>query len=537
MGKAQNKTKDEKMQNQFATPKNVRGSVQTLAGRFRGGKMAPVMAVAVGPNESGILRQEVEMSLDPIAGRMITPITREIYAVYVPVQAMDALKNPEEAFAGNDESIRQKLLSGAPLFDLEPEGELSQRMGVHPVSIGGVKKVSESLRLAHNCAVNYLRRKLYVDAIQLDASNTSVTPALLGSTALTRLNGVLDPEDRVNGSVEIDFGSIKIPMKGIATSTSATYQSGSGPVAESDGTTRSYDNLLPIRDTAEGRLYVEENPEFPGFPNIYGDMDGLTSTGISLTDFYEAEKMDKLVRQLRKMVTDNPEYGEEMIANYVHGLDVNTGRQPFILHKSTGIMDENERYGSDGPSLDISQTDMGLVTNFTVAIPKTEFGGVIVTFAVVKPDETISAQPHPFFTEPWTAINYAADEFKLDPVPVTIRELDGDCESSEEGTVVLYTGNNELKRKYQSYGFTRNTDMSTVEHKTAVWQYEIPASVTPQGVLYPEELDHYPFADQDAEVCQYVVTSVAEMRTPLTWGPSPVENLSSLDDGSILDET
>ena len=154
---------------------------------------------------------------------------------------------------------------------------------------------------------------------------------------------------------------------------------------------------------------------------------------------------------------------------------------------------------------------------FTVPVPKTELGGIVITFATLKPDETISSQPHPILSEPWGAINYAADQFKIDPVPVTIRELDADCAQSDEGTVAFYTGNNELKRNYVNYGFTRNLDLDDVANKTALWQYEIPASVTPEGVLYPESLEHYPFADQQAEVCTYVINSSCTISTPIEY--------------------
>jgi hypothetical protein len=163
------------------------------------------MAEAFRESESGILSQTVSYELDPIAGRMITPITAELISVYVPVQACDALKNPLEAYAGNTEVVRDKMLSGTPLFDLEAESEISKRLGINPVSVGGVKKVNEIARLAHNAAVNYLRQRKYVKAVQLLADNMAVTPALISQTVLERLNGVLDPEDRVNGSVNLDL--------------------------------------------------------------------------------------------------------------------------------------------------------------------------------------------------------------------------------------------------------------------------------------------------------------------------------------------
>lgn len=72
---------------------NIKES-RTIAGRFRGGKLAPVMAVGFKGNEGGMLSQTAIIELDPVAGRLITPVTGQMFAVYVPVQAMAALKNP-----------------------------------------------------------------------------------------------------------------------------------------------------------------------------------------------------------------------------------------------------------------------------------------------------------------------------------------------------------------------------------------------------------------------------------------------------------
>lgn len=173
----------------YMKPRTQRHEARTLAGTFRGGKLAPVMAVPFRESESGTVNQSVVLELDPIAGRMITEITAEIVSVYVPAQAIDALKNPDDDYPGNSEVLRRKLMSGAPVFDLEPESEVSKRLGVVPRSVSGDLYVNEVARLAHNVAVNFLRQRKYVKAVQLDANSTAMTPALIGQTVLDRLNG------------------------------------------------------------------------------------------------------------------------------------------------------------------------------------------------------------------------------------------------------------------------------------------------------------------------------------------------------------
>lgn len=510
------------MLSKYMKPTATRRESRTLAGRYRGGKLAPVMAVPFRESESGVISQTLTCELDPIAGRMLTPITSEIIAVYVPIPAIDALKNPTEDFVGNAEVTRQKLLTGDPLFTLENETEISKRLGVEPRSIAGTKKVNEVVRLAHNVAVNYLRQKKYVKATQIDKNSTAITPALISQTVLDRLNGVLDPEDRVNGKVDFT-GSI--PVKGIWTSGGFSSKN----TLKTTGGTAIENGI--ITNTAP---HIEEDPANVGFPGVYADLD--QADGISLTDFYRAERMDKLTREMRALVDKNPTYGEELVQRFAHGLSVDVGKQPFVVYQSQRSFGTSMKSAMDGANLDQTQTNSLAQQSFSAPIPATEFGGIVITFACLKPDETLAHQPHPILSDVWGARNYVADEMAMDPVPVTVRDLYADCDVGDEETIALYVGNNHLLRNYNNYGFTRHLDTTTVEAKTAIWQIEVPMSVTPESVIYPTDLEHYPFADQTAEVCTYNIQSTARISTPIIFGPTPVEELAEIEDADIFDD-
>lgn len=501
----------------YQSTRNVRRDSRTLVGRFRGGKLAPVAAVPVKGNEGGLLSQSITLELDPVAGRLITPITAEMISIFVPVQAIDAIKNPDADFAGLTEVIREKLLSGNPLFGLEDEGEISKRCGVNPRSISGAKKVNEAVRLAHNAAVNYLRTRKYVNATKLLANNTAITPALISQTVLDRFNAVLDPDDRINGMVNLDIPHMQLPVH-------STDQREAGS---------------PTRYEIRGKnAPTGADGDWDWDGEIWAELNGAEAGGVSLTDFYNAEKMDGLVRKMRSIVDANPEYGEEMVLRWAHGLSVDTGKIPFVIHEQRQVFGRSIAPAMDtvGVEEKIIRSDMLQQLSFTVPIPKTELGGIVITFAAIKPDETISSQPDPFLSEPWGVENYVADELALDPVPVTIRELDSDCDQGDENTVAMYTGLNQMKALYIHYGLTRQVNPTTLDEKTVVWQLEVPLSVTPDTILYPENLPHTPFADTTAEVCTYTISSNAVLQTPMIIGPTPVEELAVLNDNDLFEQ-
>lgn len=499
---------------------------RSLAGRMRGGKLGPVMAVAFKNNEGGMLTQTATIELDPVAGRLITPVTAQLFAVYVPVQAMAATLDPADPNAGITEVLRMKGLDGLPLFDLVDEDDVTKRMGVMPVSIGGVKKVCQAAKLAHIAAVNYLRKRVYTYAAQLAYPVTGITPALLSSTVLTRFNAVLNPDDHINGMVTLsgDVAAEKLYVRAPSGQLSIQQSPGTGFNRLDSGAA-----LLQMSATGgtEASAMVTESP---------GQM--LEVGGFSLTDLYNAETMDRLTRQMRDIIDANPVDGEEQVLRWAHGLEVDAGQNCFLIHQSEVILGQDMLAAMDGAGIEaeVTQTRLAQRMSFTVPVPRTELGGIVVTFLSVKPDEVLFEQPHPVLSKPWVFDNLMAEELQNDPVPVIARDLQAGVPQANETQVVFYTGYNELRRTYVNYGWTRAVDPSTVDAKNAMWLYEIPASVTPENIIYPEDISHYPFLDQDADVVRYMVSSVLSGVSPIFIGPSPVETVSVIESDDLFEQ-
>lgn len=528
------------MQSQYMKPRGVRRYMTGPSGTIKAAELKPVGWFPVGQSEGGALSVQCAVGLEPVAGRLINDITAEMVVVHVPAPAMDAHKNPEDDMAMSSDRYRNKLTAGEFPFALEPEGEISKSCDVTPKSIDGALKLCESVRLGHNVAVNHLRRLKHAKADQLDNTNAVITRALLSHTALDRLGGVLDPDDHVDGSVRVNLPNVKLPVSGfgrkqlVASSANLSntpaihYDPDMNPVAETfaHAERAHYDNEFLVRTSDNG------------IPILYANGD-LLAQEMSLRDFYIAERMDQLTRTMRQFVDENPQYGEEIVAAWAHGLTVSVDNQPMVLYKKRQIIGKLYRQGMDGAGLDVEQTDMSTVFDLVVPVPKTEFGGAIYVFLVIRPDEVLKDQPDPFATSGklFGPHNYAADELKLTPVPVTMRELHADVPAGSEETVAMYVGNNHIMRNYNKYGWARDVDEATVDAKNQVWQYEVPASVTPENVLYDtDELENYPFIDQrtDSPVASYAMQGSLTVATPLIFGPSPVEKLAAIDEHNVF---
>lgn len=521
----------------FQTARGVRKQWKGNTGRFRGGRLEPVMMHAVRESEGGMIQQSLSIELDPIPGRLISEITAQMVTVFVPLQAMDYIKDPAAGTAGMTDVVRDKLLSTTPLFATEPEGVISRRAKVNPRSVAGVKRVNEACRLAYNCAVNMLRQRAYFRAALVAHTNTAILPAIYSQNVLDRINGVLDPEDRINGQVNLTIPAMTLPVSGIGISSTdigavaaqnirrkggaASAQIGNGWIDNPDGGTVA----------GRARVAVLQDPANPGYPDISAIFGGAGTT-MGLDDFYNAQLMDDFARQMDQMMRDNPTFGEEMVLRWAHGLNVDAGRTPFILAEREVLFNKMLQGATDttGVNDDVLRTDGMVKISVAVPIPRTELGGMIVTLIAIKPDEKLASQPEPFLSDVWTHQNYVADSMALDPVPVTVRELFSDCAAGDEPNVVAYTGLNALKQTYIDYGFSRDTNLTLVDNKTAIFQLDVPLSVNATNINYPDYVDHGVFAfggtvGSPTDVATFSITSIQSSPSPMIVGPTPIEDI------------
>lgn len=520
----------------YTKPRNMRFDNRVSIGTCMGGKLVPVSAARVQGNESGLFDCAVTLELAPIAGRMYTKIAAHVQSVFVPLQAIHALHNPEHDYPGEDVVIREQLTSGDPLFPLEVENEVTKRCFVHPKSIDGVKKLCASTRLAHIAAVNFLRRSKYHKATLLDSAAMGITPAILGQTVLDRFNAVLDPDDHINGSVQFDLPNVQLPVSGIGLSNNSFFNSASANTRQTGGVA-AYVSSFNLNSNQSGTqtLVVEEDPSNPGFPNVKAEGD-LSGSQMSISDFYKAETRDRITRHMEGLIKNNPEHGELYALRWAHGLRLDATKTPFKIFDEEMGFGYSMKSAMDGDNLDKEQTESDLTFDFTVPIPKTEFGGVVVTFVTVKPDETLEYQPHPIMSEPWVGTKYTEEELVLDPVKVTNREISADVVQGEENTPAFYTAYNGMKMRYTSYGFDRRVDRTKVANRSALWQINMPTSVTPETILYPDELDNYPFGDWDTDIVTSFTRADFRIATPMIVGPSPVEKVDIIEDQDLFGE-
>lgn len=510
---------------------NKRYETHHPTGKIQAGKLFPATAVPVLPGERGMITQNFVLETLPIAGRLISQMHCEIFNVFVPVEAITKLLDPEDENAGITEVVRNMLLSGSLTFPQEAPSTITKACKIEPAKVAGAEELSSITRLAHNAAVNFIRRSRYVYATQIAHGNTDITPAILSESILAKMNGALDPDEHVNGSVQLSIPTMALPVSGVGIGAPSAV--GNNAALWSDGETASTSSKKSRGGTA---MWLETDDA--GVPKVFAVLDGIAAGGVNLTDLKNAQSIDRITRTMRAMIDANPETGEEIAKRWAHGLKVEKADQPFFLYAEDDVFGLPYQSAADGEGMvdDIDMTKPYHTRRIAFPVPQTELGGMIVTFIAVKPDEVIERQPHPILSQPWILRNHVAESLELDPIPVTMRELSAEVLTASETTVAFYTGKNELLKRYVNYGFNGLVDPETVESKNQIWQYAIPPSVTPDNIVYPASLDTYPWVDQTGNVVTYAVETNVAFDTPLFFGPSPVETVDVIDDADLFDQ-
>jgi hypothetical protein len=516
------------VRNAFNGQRRLRPWTNTHFGGLEAAKAHPLAICRFRPDEGGTVSTALDVGLAPVAGYMRSKAYVHVSQIFVPYQAIEKMELDTQEDAGVTEMTRRRLMAGEGI-GLEDEGVITKAANIHPKSIGGAKRVTKTARLAYLCAVNHLRKVAYYNATMVAKTETAILPAILTANILDRFNGVLDPERLIDGAINLTG---ELPVKGISKRTQnfgAAHQGyGSG------GENTDYASSSPMSNASQDYIFeVEEDPANPGYPNIRVDMDGASE--VTLRDMMESQKLDDLIREFAGMIKKDPINGEEVVARSLYGISVDFDHNCHSLYDQIHELTAQHVQPTDGPSVNDVSGHFKLKTRIGTVVPRSELGGQLVTLVMVKPLETLSKQPDPAQTEAWQLVNRVHDETELDEQLLKRSDLESDLAAQDEDQDAFWVGHNSIKHNYATQG-PNAQQTAAVEMQSSMWVYEIPTSVTPSNVNYPETIDMYPFFNWNGAHAEYTISQVAAISTSLAKGPNPVERIQLFaDDPTLID--
>lgn len=495
-----------KIRDTFNGKRRLRGWKNTHFGGMKAVKAQPLAMCRFRPDEGGTVSTKVHIKLAPVAGYMRSKAYVDLVQVFVPYQAMELLYYPDQQDAGVTEMARRRLLAGGGI-PLGGESEISKACNVHPRKVGGSARVTNTIHLAYSAAVNHLRKAAYHAAEQLDKFNYDIAPAVLSANILERFNGVLDPERHIDGAINLT-GNLPLKITG-------SHTAGA---------------LLGDKVGPDGETVVEQTSD-----DQY-EVDLAGTSEISLRDMMESKLLDGMFRYFAKMIEDDPVNGEEKVERALYGLSVDFDHNCQVMYRKVFELTAAHQRPMDGASINDVSAHFEMQTSLKTLVPVSELGGQLVTIAMVKPLETLEAQPDPAQTEAWQLVNRIHDETELEEKLLKRADLESDVLAADEDQPVFWVGHNALAHNYNTEG-PNAQQIAGVEMQSSMWTYPIPTSVTPENVNYPAAgIDMYPFYNWNGDHAEYHITQVAAISTSLAKGPNPVEKIQLFaDDPTLVD--
>jgi hypothetical protein len=481
-------------------------------------KAHPLAICRFRPDEGGVVTSGLNVRLAPVSGYMRSKAYVDVKQIFVPYQAVEKLELDTQDDAGVTEMTRRRLMNGEGI-GLETEGEITKAAYINGRNVSSDPRVQKSARLAYLAAINHLRLVAYYNATLLTKADTAIQPAILTANILERFDGVLEPENLVDGAINLT-GSL--PVKGISFGT--TTANGSGSEAGGDVVTYGEYNVI----TADGTTMTNNRIKLAGSadnlsPALYADLGGAGD--LTLRDMMKSKKLDQLVRAFAGMVKSDPIHGEEKVERALYGISVDFDDDCHVVYDRVHEISPSHTRPTDGASINDISAHFELNERFSTIVPRSELGGQLVTIVMIKPLETLQKQPDPAQTEAWTLVNKIHDELALDEVLLTRQDLESNVSTADQDTPVFWVGHNSLKHKYMAQGANAQ-QIAGVELKSSMWTYEVPTSVTPDNVSYPESgINMYPFFNWAGAHAEYQFDQMASISTPLARGPSPVERI------------
>lgn len=496
-------------------------------GHFDAVKAHPLAICRFRPDEGGTVSTSLNVNLAPVSGYMRSNAYVDVVQVFVPYQAIEKVFLYTQDDAGVTEMAKRRLMAGEGMA-LENEGTISKAANIHPRMIGGQPRVNRSVRGAYIAAVNHIRKAAYYDAEELDAAQLNIAPATLTANILERFNGVLDPESHVDGAINLTG---ELPVKGIGNMSGQTYETTNQSVVETDGGSDTYAYAGNVdNDASDILVEVDVN----GVPQIKVDLAGTSE--ITLRDMIESQKLDGLMREFARMIKEDPINGEEVVERALYNLTVDFDHNCQVLYRKVFELSPQHQRPTDGASINDVSAHFALNTRFSTVVPRSELGGQLVTIAMVKPLETLDAQPDPAQTEVWQLVNRIHDETELDEKLLTRADLESGVAQPDEDTPVFWVGHNSEKHEYSTKGPNAQQTHATEQNST-MWIYKIPTSVTPENINYPAGgIGMYPFFNWSGGHAEYTIDQVAAISTSLAKGPNPIEKIQLFaDDPTLVD--
>jgi hypothetical protein len=420
----------------------------TTARTFDPGEFIPIGLSEILPGDSIQHKTDAVIRTLPLNAPLMHEVEILITHSYVPYRLI--WEDWEDFITGGDDGLDASILptidfSGSPVA----KGDLAHYLGL-PI---GFNTTASALPFRAYA-------KFWNDHIRDEELQTELTiditsgPDTTTSTTLKNVNWALDrftasnANEQLGSSITIPLGT-DAPVTGIG-KFNQTFPTTSQAVYETDGSgTTTYDDSNIFGTASNQSMYVEEDPNNPGYPNIRVDLTG--ATGATINELREAIALQKFA-EMRQI------YGSTYEKLIEHDFNVTPRDQRLqnseIISRGRGVLQFTEVLQT---GVDSSDAGVGEMKGHAIAAARSnkyrkffpEYG-YLMSFVTIRPKPVYSQGVPRHFLKATKEDYYNPHLENMGMQEITNREIKYD-HSTPGGTFGYEPRYNEYRHSYNDY--------------------------------------------------------------------------------------
>lgn len=475
---------------------------------LKAGRMMPIAAYNVLREDSSQGRVPVAVEMRETEELLVNKVWLRLTSAFIPHSALPRFeKNP---------TFVQKAYQGEPPMDGKTVIPYIQ---THAFGTAGANAVYKALGLyaqpteqvntsyleSYNEFVNFVAMNRSKSLDQREPLDGSLAPAFWGPNNMSEIVPTFD-SGLIAGEVPLSVVEARMPVSGIGFN-----QGGMTSISNAVRETGGVDVTYPqgVNASSSGQVWLKANPGGANaVPEVFAQLqeNGIT---VSLANLEQARRLVSWAKLRERYEGHSDEWIIDTLMQgfHVEGLD---WMQPVILDTQMVQFKQGLRYASNAPDLNEKATNGMAAGSVSVALPPNMYGGVIMIFAEVIPEQLFERQPDPWFTA--KSVDDLPNYYKdvNNPMPVE-QVLNGEVDSSHSAPTGLFGWARRnwrwLKWPVRLGGdlYVHTASTATTEARKVVWPTDVANPTLSEEFYISTTLGDQPFMDKtrDQFVCSF----------------------------------
>jgi hypothetical protein len=316
---------------------------------------------------------------------------------------------------------------------------------------------------------------------------------------------------KIDGEVPLNVTNpdqLKIPIRGLGTAPASTWPLTNEAVRQYPGVDASFDVAMES-DSAGRQLFVEQDPDRPGYPNIFADMSEELGISVSLSNIELARKTAAFATLRTRYNQLDDEYLIDMLMD---GLSIpeESLNYPLLLGQQMTMFGQSKRYSSTAGQMTDSAVNGATFVDMTIRTPRINTGGVLMVVAEITPEQLFERNKDQFFhtSDPATLPEYLRDELdpeKVSVVPNEWVDIDHDTPDDTFGYAPLNHEWNIVAPKVGGRFYRPEVDEGFDEDRQRIWAVETQNPTLSNDFYVCRNMHTKPFIDQNNDPFECVL--------------------------------